>query len=78
MDNTWWHEKPLELQQFADSNNSHGFYDAAKKIYGTRRHNSHPVKSEYGNTLFKNNEEFLAKWAEHFYSLLNQVNLTTP
>lgn len=78
MENAWWNEKAQELQQFADTNNTHGFYDAAKKIYGPRKHNSHPVRSEDGETLFKKNEEIVARWADHFNTLLNQVNPTTP
>lgn len=78
MENEWWKAKSCEIQSYADANNIQGFYNAAKTIYGPKKHSNYPVRSADGNTLYKNNSQILSRWAEHFENLLNQVNPTAP
>ncbi|XP_076041882.1 uncharacterized protein LOC143025761 [Oratosquilla oratoria] len=78
MENEWWQARATELQQYADSNNSHGFYNAVKAFYGPKRHSNHPVRAADGTTLLKSNEQITSRWAEHFNTLLNQVNPIIP
>ena len=78
MENEWWKKKAHEIQQYADTNNSHGFYDAIKSAYGPQRRNITPVRSADGNTLFKDSQQITNRWAEHFSSLLNLANPSTP
>ncbi|XP_076049547.1 uncharacterized protein LOC143030278 [Oratosquilla oratoria] len=61
-----------------DCNNSHGFYNAVKAFYGPKRHSNHPVRAADGTTLLKSNEQITSRWAEHFNTLLNQVNPIIP
>ncbi|XP_076061421.1 uncharacterized protein LOC143037191 [Oratosquilla oratoria] len=78
MENKWWQARTTELQHYADSNNSHGFYNAVKTIYGPKRHSNHLVRAADGVTLLKSNEQIKSRWAEHFNTLLNQVNPIIP
>ena len=74
MENDWWTKKASEIQLYADTNNSHGFYDAIKSIYGPQRKNINPVRSADGVTLHKDTHQILNRWAEHFNTLLNSEN----
>ena len=53
MENDWWLNKSRELQNYADTNNTHAFYDSIKTIYGPPSHSIAPIKSADGNTLLK-------------------------
>lgn len=77
IENSWWIQKAAEIQGYADSNNSHRFYDAIKSIYGPQRKNLVPVKGRDG-TLLKDSNEIIARWSEHFSSLLNLINPVQP
>ena len=76
MENTWWTNKATDIQNHADTNNTHCFYEAVKLVYGPQKRNSHPVRSADGSTLHKDKEKILGRWAEHFNGLLNQINPT--
>jgi len=78
MENSWWIDKAKEIQQFADSNDTHNFYNAIKAVYGPSHHSVHPVRSKDGSTLFKDRKDILSRWAEHLRELLNCVNPTDP
>ncbi|XP_076055265.1 uncharacterized protein LOC143033659 [Oratosquilla oratoria] len=77
-ENDWWKERTLQIQQYADSNDIHDFYDAVKTIYGPVRRGKQPIRSSDGNILYKNNEEIISRWGDHFNNLLNQSNSATP
>ncbi|XP_042225439.1 uncharacterized protein LOC121868668 [Homarus americanus] len=78
MANDWWVKKAQEIQAFADVHNTHGFYEAVKSIYGPQRRNVTPVRSLDGPTLYKINQMIAVSWAEHFSTLLNQINPIRP
>ena len=78
MEDTWWRQKAQEIQNLADCNNTQGFYDAIKALYGPRKRAIAPVRSADGSTLFKDRHEILARWANHFESLLNHTNPVDP
>ena len=77
-EDTWWRQKAQEIQNLADCNNTQGFYDAIKALYGPRKRAIAPVRSADGSTLFKDRHEILARWANHFESLLNHTNPVDP
>lgn len=74
MEDTWWVKKAEEIQRMADCNNSQGFYDAIKTLYGPRKRAIAPVRSADGSTLLKDRHEILTRWANHFETLLNLNN----
>lgn len=78
MEDTWWVQKAQEIQNLADCNNTQGFYDAIKALYGPRKQAIAPVRSADGSTLLKDRHEILARWANHFETLLNQTNPVDP
>ncbi|XP_049595938.1 uncharacterized protein [Syngnathus scovelli] len=70
MENEWWVKKASEIQHHADTNNSYALYDAIKSIYGPQRKNIAPVRSADGTILYKDKQQILDRWAEHFNTLL--------
>ena len=75
IENQWWQNISREIQGYADVNNMQMFYDATKRIYGPTRRTSVPVRDSDG-TLIKEREGVLARWAEHFSILLNNITDT--
>lgn len=78
MENEWWLKKAQEIQGYADTNNTYAFYAAAKSIYGPQKRSIAPVRSADGHVLFKDKQQILERWAEHFDSLLNKINPSDP
>jgi len=74
MVNTWWLSKATEIQNYADANMAHQFYEAIKAVYGPKSHSTHPVRTKDGITLIKDKKDILSRWAEHLQELLNQDN----
>ncbi len=72
MDNTWWVQQAQEIQNLSDYNNTQGFYDALKALYGPRKWAIAPVRLAEGS--FKDHHEILTRWANHFESLFNHTN----
>lgn len=77
MENNWWLDKAAEIQEYADTNNSHHFYETVKAIYGPERKNLLPLRDADG-TLIHENNQIAARWTEHFSSLLNHRNPVNP
>lgn len=73
MKERWWAEKAAELQKAADRHDMKAFYDGLKAVYGPRVSGSVPVRSQ-DNTLLTDHQQILARWAEHFKSVLNQAS----
>jgi len=44
MENTWWLSKATEIQNYADENMAHQFYQAINAVYGPKSHSTHPYK----------------------------------
>ena len=74
--NEWWINKAREIQRHADENRTYDFYNAIKGIYGPTRRTITPLLSADGSSLLKDKQQILARWAEHFRLLLNQLNPT--
>ena len=74
MENTWWLSKATEIQNYADTNMAHQFYQAIKAVYGPKSHSTHPVRTKDGITLIKDKKDILCRWAEYLQELLNQDN----
>ena len=58
MENSWWRQKAQELQSYADTNDVHKFYQAAKAAYGPSKITIHPVRSKDGSKLIKDHDGF--------------------
>ncbi|XP_076057287.1 uncharacterized protein LOC143034827 [Oratosquilla oratoria] len=69
--NQWWREKPREILQLADANNTRGFFNAMKEIYGPSTYGQALLKSKDETTILKSNTEIGDRWSEHFNDLLN-------
>lgn len=78
MEDNWWVQKAQEIQHLADINNTQGFYDAIKALYGPRKRTVAPVRSADVSTLFKDRHEILDCWTDHFSTLLNHTNPVDP
>jgi hypothetical protein len=74
IEDTWWKDISAEIQGHADRNNMHQFYECTKRIYGPRKRSILPVRSSDGESLIRDRHGILARWAEHFSSLLNANN----
>jgi len=71
MKELWWKTKAEELQSAADRHDMKAFYAGLKAVYGPRETGCAPVKSLDG-CLITDRKEALARWVEHFQSVLNQ------
>ncbi|XP_076043763.1 uncharacterized protein LOC143026866 [Oratosquilla oratoria] len=69
--NWWWREKACEIQQLAGANDTRGFFNAVKEIYGPSTHGDAPLKSKDSTTILKSDTEIGDRWKEHFEDLLN-------
>ena len=77
MENNWWARKAVQIQSYANINDTKSFYEALKGVYGPRRFSFHPVRS-FDVVLIKNKELILERWAEYLQNLLNKVHTTDP
>ena len=78
MENSWWLRLASEIQGYADSGDLHNFYDALKRVYGPTDRSLAPVRSQDGTTLYTGKNEIMARWKEHYSTLLNTRNPSVP
>ena len=76
MENGWWCKKARQIQGFADSNETQKFCEAIKTVYGPTHYTIHHVKSKDGNTVIRDRQGILSRWAEHLGEQLNCINPT--
>lgn len=69
--NKWWVEKAEDLQRMAACNDTKGFYNGLKEIYGPRTSAIAPMKNKEETTLITDKDEIIQRWKEHFQDLLN-------
>jgi len=69
-----WLSKATEIQNYADANMAHQFYEAVKAVYCPKSNSTHPVLTEDGTTVIKDRKVTLSHWAEHLEELRNQAN----
>lgn len=67
----WWAKKAEKIQTYADMRDFKSFYVALKEVYGPRSDSIQPILASDGHTLLVDKDKILARWAEHFNSLLN-------
>ncbi|KAK4309301.1 hypothetical protein Pmani_019063 [Petrolisthes manimaculis] len=67
----WWSEKARKLEEMAACNNTKGFYNGLKEIYGLRANMISPIKNKEGTALITENDKIIERWKEHFKDLLN-------
>ena len=58
----WWVKLANEIQGYAQTNNTHNFYNAIKHAYGPTSNTTAPVKDNKGISR---------RWAEYNSHLLN-------
>ena len=77
MENKWWVQQGLFMEQKARESQTKTFYQALKKTYGPQRSKFMPqmVKNLDGSVL-SNPKQVRERWKQHFDELLNQQ--TTP
>jgi len=74
VENICWLSKATEIQNYADANMAHQFYEAIKVVYGPKSHSTHLVRTMDGITLIKEKKDIISRWVEHLQELLNQDN----
>jgi len=70
--NDWWTNKANEIQALADRNDSRGFFNATKAIFGPSTRGLVPLRSKDGSTMLKTVDEINTRWKDHFEELLNR------
>ena len=75
MKNKWWDDKANEMQAAADAHNTKVLFEGLRAIYGPRANGSTPILKSDSTTLLTDKGEILARWAEHFNSLLNRQSI---
>ncbi|CAG5059988.1 unnamed protein product [Parnassius apollo] len=65
------HEKARQMQWLADTDQLGDFYAEVRHLLDTSSMAKVTLNSISGEALFKNREEILERWAEHFNSLLS-------
>ena len=74
--NQWWEDKAASLQNSPATHNTKALLDGLKAIYDPRVNGSNPVFQSNCSTLLTDKDDLLARWAEHFNSLLNKQLLS--
>lgn len=77
MENNWWVGQAKQLQQAADINDQHSFYNGLKTIFGPKQHNIAPIRTPDGDQL-KEKSTIKDRWAQYFTTLLNHRNPVDP
>ena len=73
----WMDRQAEEAEEAAKRNDMRAVYQIAKKISGTVKTGSGPVKAKDG-TLLSKGEDKLARWGEHFKEVLNRPEPPQP
>ena len=72
MKNDWWEKKAEELQAAAEIHDMKTLHDGLRTVYGPKASGSTPVRSSDQSTLLTEKADILARWVEHFNSVLNR------
>ena len=59
--NRWWVEKSRELERMAANNDSKGFYNGLKTIFGPRTSSMAPLKNKEGTETITDNEKIIER-----------------
>lgn len=75
MEDVWWVQKAQEIRNLADCNNTLGFYDAIKALYGPRKRAIALFIAQLMELPFlRTVTTVLGRWTNHFATLLNHTN----
>ena len=72
MKDDWFEDRVRETQKWADTNNTHKFYESLRCIYGPSRLGTSPLLDQDGSKRITDKGAILKRWAEHFESVLNR------
>ncbi|KAK2179515.1 hypothetical protein NP493_484g03033 [Ridgeia piscesae] len=61
----------VELQRTDDSNDTKGFYNGLKEVWGPKKKGPVHLKSTDGMETFSDSKRVVTRWSEHFQELLN-------
>ena len=78
MENQWWLKLSEQIQGYADAGDLHNFYDALKRVYGPTDKSLAPVRERDGIRLLTSKQDIMKRWKEHYSTLLNTRNPSTP
>lgn len=70
--NQWWTDKAAELQELADFNDTKGFYQSMRAIWGPRVNHPSQLLDHGGQNVLSEKPDLLHRWTEHFNQLLNE------
>ena len=73
----WTESQAEEAEGAAARNDMRAVYQIAKKITGSSKASTGPVKAKDGTLLSKRDDK-LARWAEHFKEVLNRPEPASP
>ena len=73
----WMESQAEEAEGAAARSDMHAICQIAKKITGSSKASTGPVKAKDG-TLLSKGEDKLARWAEHFKEVLNRPESASP
>ena len=64
------------MQKEADENNSAGFFNSLKEMYGPQAKISNAILSDDGTEVITEPSQLIGRWREYFNGLLNAVATT--
>ena len=70
----WWTNFSTKLQEYADTNQLHLFYEGLKTVVGPVKPPAFPARSADGSVLHTDRAAILTRWAEDSRELLNRRN----
>lgn len=71
MKNQWWLDRAAEIESYAQCHNSRSFFEALRLVSQRKSGGINPINGSDGTRLTKK-DDILARWKEHFSTLLNQ------
>ena len=74
----WWEMKADELQRAADRNDTKGFYNGLKEVWGPQTKQPVHLKSSDGFEIFTDSKSVMARWSEYFQKLFNVLGDMEP
>ena len=77
MKDQWWENNAMELQVFANHNDSRSFYEPIKVMYGPLKQSTSQLLSMDCASILTEKSEDLKRSPEHFYKLLNRPGTIT-
>jgi endonuclease/exonuclease/phosphatase family metal-dependent hydrolase len=72
MRDAWWSQRAIELQQAANQRDLKSFYAGLRQVFGPDCTGIAPLRTADGTRLLQDREEILARWVDHFSSILNR------